>query len=177
MKKYKSPHLLVVVAVFVLIGPFIWPFAFFAVHALFSTSSSLPSAGPFSMASLFIVPLFMPLFGGYNWWSIAFTANGFAITILPTLIAGLIFGAALTQLGVADQFDSGSRKRWICACACISAVISAFTFVIISAGAAEHPLSSQGIWLLPTVLIVAIVGGLLGALVGVMSKQVDDPST
>lgn len=159
----RPPSLLIVIAVFLGVGPCIWLFPIVFLAAI--ESGTFPSLGEFAGA-----PIAAVFFAGF-WWLLALRGL-WALTVGPTAIAAVATWSGLKAVSAfrPELFTRRwNRVLWSAVLASGASAIVFLAFLWVAPGPPPPSLMPSGIG--PVLFVVAFVGASLGVLTSAFFKQ------
>jgi len=157
-----------VVGAFVLLGPFLWFFAFLLVNFGLATKGG-------EGTTLLVGAFLFSAIGAVSWWTLALSPgeSGFwLITWIPTVLAAVIYWLLMSLICQWHRITFRSRLPWVLLNFIVCAATSAAVFILVGVLPmktlefhAAEPMAISN-W----VAVVAITGGLLGLLFAILAK-------
>jgi hypothetical protein len=161
---FRAPSRKQMVLLFLVAGPMLWPFAMLLTGPHSTASQSVIHGG-----SLFTY--FSLIFIGFGaWWMFAWAPTYWLVTWIPTVLAALASERALHMVCHHYRANYGARTMLSVIACVVCGVISASIFATLQLIALRPQKIAEISTLGQLVLMVAIIGGFLGAIVGVWPR-------
>lgn len=130
------------------------------------------------------------LFGAVMWWWASFTSNMWLVTLLPTILAAIIYWLVMSSLSERTHLAYNRKRHWLATNSLVCALVSAATFFVVvivglllgaevQALPAKLQRATDPQWwaaLATWAAVVGFVGAVLGAAIGAFCAQAPNPS-